>query len=275
MTTAEQMPIRPKRPLAFVVGSTVHGMLIYSPRDRDGYDHGLGVGAILMEDGEYDSDAIVITLGILQKKKFLVGDGVVALDIGANIGVYTVEWARLMHGWGEVHAFEPQRPVYYALAGNIAINNCFNADAQPFAIGAKNGLVSVPRFDYTKNASFSGVTLRDDPHPHQPLSAAKLTKTYPVKMRCIDSFALPRVDLMKIDVEGMEGDVVEGARGTIERCRPVIFIEHIWTGPEAIQDQLGSFGYECYLAGPNQLCIHRDDPMLELMKRSQEWGTAA
>jgi FkbM family methyltransferase len=54
---------------------------------------------------------------------------VVALDCGANIGVHSVEWARLMKDWGSVIAVEAQERVFYALAGNLTLQNCFNARA--------------------------------------------------------------------------------------------------------------------------------------------------
>ena len=49
------------------------------------------------------------------------GDGVVAVDGGANIGVHTIEWATAMTGWGSVIAIEPQERIYYALAGTLWI----------------------------------------------------------------------------------------------------------------------------------------------------------
>jgi FkbM family methyltransferase len=51
----------------------------------------------------------------------------VAIDCGANIGTHTIEWAKKMTGWGAVIGIEAQERIFYALAGNIAINNCFNA----------------------------------------------------------------------------------------------------------------------------------------------------
>jgi FkbM family methyltransferase len=63
----------------------------------------------------------------------------VAIDCGANIGVHTTQWARLMTGWGRVVAFEPQERIYYALAGNIAINNCFNVRAIHAAVPSTPG----------------------------------------------------------------------------------------------------------------------------------------
>jgi FkbM family methyltransferase len=44
----------------------------------------------------------------------------VAVDVGANVGAFTVLWGRHMMGWGSVHAFECQERIFYALAGNIA-----------------------------------------------------------------------------------------------------------------------------------------------------------
>jgi FkbM family methyltransferase len=53
-----------------------------------------------------------------------------------------------MHGWGQVIAIEAQERVYYALAGNIAINNCFNARAMLAAVGNQSGVLRIPRPDY-------------------------------------------------------------------------------------------------------------------------------
>jgi FkbM family methyltransferase len=77
--------------------------------------------------------------GLLTLRRQYYGDGVVAIDCGANIGVFTLEWARAMTGWGSVIAVEAQERIYYALAGNIAINNCFNARAVLAAVADKPG----------------------------------------------------------------------------------------------------------------------------------------
>ena len=66
------------------------------------------------------------------------------VDCGANIGVRTVEWAKGMTGWGTVVAIEAQERIYYALAGNITINNCFNAHAIHAAVGAQEGTLRSP-----------------------------------------------------------------------------------------------------------------------------------
>jgi hypothetical protein len=58
-----------------------------------------------------------------------------------------------MRGWGMVLAVEAQERVFYALAGNIALQNCFNARALWAALGDAPGELSIPEPDYTKQAS--------------------------------------------------------------------------------------------------------------------------
>lgn len=65
----------------------------------------------------------------------------------------------------------------------------------------------------------------------------------PVPTITIDSLCLSRLDLMKIDVEGMEEDVIRGAKETILRHKPLVFAEWIKTKREVIESLLGEFGY--------------------------------
>ena len=79
----------------------------------------------------------------------------VAIDCGANVGVHTVERATAMTGLGTVIAIEAQERLYYALAGNITINNCFNATAKHAAVAADAGIMNIPMPDYTTASSFA------------------------------------------------------------------------------------------------------------------------
>ena len=87
-------------------------------------------------------------LMVLDLRRKHYGDGVVAVDCGANLGVHTVEWAKHMTGWGVVLAIEAQERIYYALAGNIAINNCFNARAIHAAVSNRPGTMKMPKPNY-------------------------------------------------------------------------------------------------------------------------------
>ncbi len=99
-------------------------------------------------------------LTVLDLRRKYHGDGVVAIDCGANLGVHTVEWAKHMSGWGVVLAFEAQERIYYALAGNIAINNCFNARAIHAAVTNRSGRMKMPKPNYLANSSFGSLELK-------------------------------------------------------------------------------------------------------------------
>src|SRR4051812_1166493 len=109
-------------PTAFVLAPCAHGSLIVNVNDRAGMDEGgFGVGYQILRNGCFDPREVRLALAILDARRLAFGDGVAAVDGGANIGVHTVEWARHMTGWGRVEAFEPQERVFYALAGNVAL----------------------------------------------------------------------------------------------------------------------------------------------------------
>ena len=84
----------------------------------------------LLSNSCYGPNEAAMVSTLLDARRRHFGDGVNVLDIGANIGAFTIKWARHMDGWGRVLAFEAQERIFHALAGNVALNNCFNA--RPF-----------------------------------------------------------------------------------------------------------------------------------------------
>lgn len=254
------------RKLAFVLAATNHGSMIINRFDHRmlDTDRGYGTGYQLLETGS--GDAIEIELGtqLLELRRRYHGDGVVAIDCGANIGVHTIEWATNMTGWGSVMAFEPQERVYYALAGNIAINNCFNAVAMHAAAASENGIIMVPSPDYLAPSSFGNLELQQsdsNEYIGQDISYAAESGV-PVQKIAIDALELPRVDLIKLDVEGMEMDALAGAKQTVERSKPIVLVETDKTDREALRAWLEQREYVVVDAGVNLLAIHRTDETL-------------
>jgi len=150
------------RKLAFVLASSNHGTMIVNRLDyrMSGPDSGIGVGYQLLEAATFDPVEVELALQLIEARKRVHGDGVVAIDGGANIGVHTVEWATAMTGWGSVIGIEAQERIYYALAGNIAINNCFNAIAMHAAISSEQGIMLIPTPDYFVPSSFGSLELK-------------------------------------------------------------------------------------------------------------------
>ena len=83
------------RKLAFVLASSNHGTMIVNRFDRHMVDQerGFGVGFQILEAAAFDPVEVEIALQLLDMRRRFHGDGVVAIDCGANIGVHTIEWA--------------------------------------------------------------------------------------------------------------------------------------------------------------------------------------
>ncbi len=252
------------RKLAFVLASSNHGTMIVNRLDYRMLDsqHGYGVGFQILETSFFDPSEVQLAVNLLALRRKHHGDGVVAIDCGANIGVHTVEWAKSMTGWGSVLSIEAQERIYYALAGNIAINNCFNAIAVHGAVSSESGILKIPNPDYLTPSSFGSLELRQrkgNEFIGQPID---YENTVSVRKLMLDEFSLPRVDLIKIDVEGMELEALEGASATIDRSHPIMLIEKIKTDAGKLHQWLGERGYEIIEAGINMLAIHKNDRTL-------------
>jgi FkbM family methyltransferase len=253
------------RKLAFVLASSKHGTMIVNRLDYRmvNAEQGFGVGFQILESAAFDPDEVKMAIDVLNLRRRHHGDGVVAIDCGANIGVHTVEWANAMTGWGSVLAIEAQERIYYALAGNIAINNCFNAIAIHAAVSSEAGTLEIPNPNYLVPSSFGSLELRQragNEFIGQPIDYAQ--NTVVIRKLSIDEIGLPRVDFMKIDIEGMEMEALEGARQTIERSRPMMLIERIKADPTQLIKWLEQRGYKVVQVGINMLAIHTSDKTL-------------
>lgn len=139
--------------------------------------------------------------------------GCVIADVGANLGAHTIPFAQTTGPTGAVVAFEPQRGLYNMLCGSLALNSITNVDAYPWAVGKENGSTMIPPINYDNPGNFGGVEMGNYPDGVR------------VRQITMDSMHLGALDFLKIDVEGMEMDVILGAERTIERLRPVISAE--------------------------------------------------
>jgi FkbM family methyltransferase len=260
----------PRRKIAFVLAASDHGTMIVNRFDYRmvGEHGGIGVGFQILEGASFDAEEIDLALSFLMLRRRYFGDGVMALDCGANIVVHTIEWAKRMSGWGQVLAIEAQERVFYALAGNIAVNNCFNARAMHAAVAAKSGTMRIPTPDYLSPGSFGSLELRRREYTEfigQPVDYSD-EKAVPVETIALDSLGLPRIDLLKIDVEGMEIEAIEGAASSIARCRPILIVESIKSEKARLQQILEQQAYRVFEVGLNLVAVHGEDKTLSHLK---------
>jgi FkbM family methyltransferase len=175
-----------------------HGSFRYLPTDQF-------IGGSLELYGEYSE----MELGLLLQ---LVSEGDTIVEVGANIGALTVPLARKAGKAGRVIAFEPQGRIFEVLQENLGLNELVNVRAEPCAVGSHRRVSGYTLPDYSKPGNFGAVEMgRGD-------------RIVPVTT--IDALELKQLRMLKIDVEGMEAEVLRGARETIKRCWPLLYVEN-------------------------------------------------
>jgi FkbM family methyltransferase len=196
-----------------------HGKVSYL--DNDFY-----IGRALSLYGEREEKEVEFVCSLVKSDDVVV-------DVGANIGLITVPLAQKA---AQVHCFEPQPRMYELLRENIEQNGLLNVSAHQLALGAIFGKAGLPSIDYDKPDNFGGV-------PLVPGSE--------IKVATLDSFNLDACNLIKIDVEGMEADVLAGAKETIKRHHPLLYVENDRIDKSvALITLLNEFGYEMYWHAP-------------------------
>ena len=157
------------------------------------------------------------------------------IDVGANIGTHTVFLAKKVGIGGRVLAFEPQRLVYQTLCANVALNALTNVNCVHAAIGDNRESITVPLLNPRAEFNFGELSLLDQ------------TQGETVSKIRIDDLALPRCALIKMDVEGMEIDVIRGATKTITTHHPLLFVENNRPkGSPELVEALSDLGYKCW-----------------------------
>lgn len=147
-------------------------------------------------EGRLDHDQNALPL-ILEYVK----EGDVVIDAGAFIGDHTIAYLEKVGNNGKVYAFEPNREAYECL-----VHNCPRAVAFNLGLGSGSEELRLVG-DINAGASHVG----DDGQV--------------IKIVALDSMPFMRVNFIKIDVEGMELKVLQGARKTIQAHRPIMWIE--------------------------------------------------
>mgnify|MGYP001334218828 CR=1 FL=1 len=198
-----------------------HGLMLYNRNDYS-------VGRCMDLYGEWCEHEVELLIELLKS-------GDVVLDVGANIGTHTVPLARAVEGQGGiVYAFEPQHLTFQFLCANLALNRILNVLFRQQAVGEMMTDIKVPVHPPWETRNFAGLALDSNGAGE---TVAQIT---------IDSLALERVDLLKVDVEGMESQVLKGASRTIGEHKPFIFVENNSDqGGRELLELLTSFGYTC------------------------------
>jgi FkbM family methyltransferase len=179
-----------------------HGFFIFDKNDTY-------VGRSLEIYGEWAEAEVQLFSQIIRPTDTVV-------EVGANIGSHTLAIARLASE-GRVHAFEPQPYVFSMLQKNVANNELKNISLWNAAVGSEVGRVSMPFISASSysQVNFGAVSIH-----------TQSSRRVGVPLLAIDYIQeIQQIDFLKIDVEGFEPYVLDGAKSVIQKFRPIVFIE--------------------------------------------------
>jgi FkbM family methyltransferase len=193
----------------------------------------------------------------------LVPPGGIAMDIGANQGIFAYALSDIAD---RVIAVEPNPD--YAFFARWMLRG--RAEVLELALSSKPGNASfyVPISDHGMVLHFAGSLKRT--HTQFPN-----IKTYNIKVHRLDDFGFMNVHFIKADVEGSEREVLDGARATIARDKPVILLELLsgtHEDPAACTTAIcESFGYDAFIVQRGQRIAAL--PAITALGKNSSWGT--
>lgn len=187
---------------------------------------------------KFEQDEIDFVFKKLQQLK-----SAVIFDIGANIGLHSVIWANKVNC--KIYAFEPSRSTSKLLAENIALHQLENnITIFPLAFSDKKG-----KADFFQSVDDGYSSLKNT-------NRKQIINKYEVEVITIDDFinehGLNKIDFIKIDVEGLEKEVLKGGINSFQKLKPDLFVE-IYKGtnsnknPEATIGMLVDIGYKAFV----------------------------
>lgn len=187
------------------------------------------VGRHVLRHGSFEQPEVKTARACLQP-------GDVAVDVGANVGLLTVPLALAVGPGGRVLAVEPLPENVERLERNVHRNGIGNVTVVSAAAGAEDGEVQL---QVAADSAFSSV---------EPVTKYRVSGALRVPCRRLDSLwdelGRPRVALVKIDVEGAELSVLDGAQELLRTSRPVLLVEaDPGVAADALAARLGEAGY--------------------------------
>jgi len=196
-------------------------------------------------------------LGLVEQQTFkilksLVPCGGTFVDVGAYIGLFSCIMAHHVGPNGSVIAFEPMSACFTQLRANISLNRLGNIQIQPIALSNSAGRLPLylPQY-YGGTSAIAQVWNPSDWKPFETVSSATLDQVFDGKS----------LDCIKIDVQGHEQEVLEGAVRLIERFHPVVLCELVGPHRNKNMKLLQNWGYEVFVNSNGRLSASLPGPM--------------
>lgn len=191
--------------------------------------------------GEWSETEVELFNSLLRSESNVV-------EIGANIGAHTIPLSRRCEK-GVLIAFEVQRPIFYVLGANLAMNNRLNVIAKLAAAWDQDATLVVETCSYDDPWNYGNFSIEHGFSEENRFSGNRSTDHIPARRLDDDLHirSLSAIDLLKIDVEGAEMRVLKGAERLIKTHKPFVYVEVTRKDvTTAFRHELEALGYEGY-----------------------------
>ena len=158
----------------------------------------------------------------------------IALDIGANQGIYSLAFSKSVEQNGSVISVEPFKAMIKCLENNIAINNLKNIKIYQKVISDKNGLETLYFDQGTVSASITKDFQSKNKLDVESITIDEICSQY------------PKIDFIKIDIEGAELKALKGAKVTLKYFKPILSLEVDENSYSEINEYLKFYNYSSY-----------------------------
>lgn len=212
---------------------------------------------IFLKDYEFETTSAI-------KKILKKGD--VVFDIGANIGYYTLIFAKLVGKTGAVHSFEPSIREFASLCENIKLNKYNNIFLNQVAVTNYDGFMKMAIFEDSTFGAYNTIG-----KPTHQIVESQVYKEEIIKSLSLDTYCkiygslTPQ--LIKVDIEGAELQLINGGTKLLSSPKSPILVIEICektlkgtrSSPQAVVEKLRYFGYDLFSIKRNGHLIYYED----------------
>lgn len=219
--------------------------------------HDRFIGRAIQDQGYWAMREILLLSGVL-RRKLKSRKTVAVYDVGANVGAYTLPLAKAFGDRIRIRAFEAQSRILDMLQQTLSLNAVGTVSCHHLAVSDADGATLEVRLpDYNHENNFGGLELMEpERSDNSDMRLSGLTEI--VRTVCLDTFD-ETVDLIKIDVEGMEHRVLKGAMNILSKHRPFCLVEILKTDRPMVMNLFQELNYHGYRQSDELIAVPAEE----------------
>lgn len=171
--------------------------------------------------------------------------GMVVVDAGANVGLYSLISSVLVGEMGRVYSFEPSRLSFQRFIANLSLNRCRNVFPYNMALSDINGTLILGADPLHPDLD-SHRFIRTGEIEHAPQVGDETVEAQTLDACFKDSGLDSKVDFLKIDVEGAEFQMLRGAEGVLQSSPNITILLECTQNREEVYRYLTGLGFSCF-----------------------------